>query len=190
MMKKYIWLLLSIFMVTITSTSFAKDEFENNKRYVKRPIGMGVVSYIDTASVAVQKYNPPEYIITINAIQRYYDMDKIAHTRSFTYKFKYDYKERKMYIYSPGNGSAFKERYLSEMKWRKKPIDKTINWNSDWQFISPDIYYGEGTSDRAIAGEIAFAIAYNLKFHGEKFEAFQDGFYNQLPNASKMKDKL
>lgn len=113
-----------------------------------------------------------------------------AHLRYHTFKFKYDYNQRKMYIYIPNHGDGFKSRYMNERKYQNKPVDNSINWDSDWQYIAPDVYYGEGTGDMAVAGEVAFAIAYNLKFHGEKYARYQDGFYSKLPNATKIKDHL
>lgn len=190
-MRKFILSIITAVMVSVASSvAFAQNYLENDPRYIECPIGMGWVSYIDTTSVNVQEYRPPYYIITINKIERNMKDEQNAHLRYHTFKFKYDYNQRKMYIYIPNHGDGFKNRYMNERKYQKKPVDDSINWNSDWQYIAPDVYYGEGTGDMAVAGEVAFAIAYNLKFHGEKYARYQDGFYSKLPNAAKIKNHL
>ena len=180
----------AVILSLVSSVAIAQSYLENSHRYVRCPIGMGIVSYIDTASVNVEEYRPPLYIITINKIERNTQDTYNTHLRYGAFKFKYDYAQRKMYIYHPDHGDGMKNRYVSYMKNQNKPIDNTIDWNSEWQYIYPDVYYGSGTSDMAVAGEVAFAIAYNLKFHGEKYHVFQDGFYEKLPNAAKIKNHL
>lgn len=190
-MRKFILLVMTAVMVSLVSSiAFAENYFENDSRYIACPTGMGWVSYIDTTSVNVEEYRPPQYIITINTIKRNAQDTQNTHLRYRTFRFKYDYDQRKMYIYCPNAGSGYKERYINDRKLSKKPIDNFIDWNSDWQYISPDVYYGEGTGDMAVAGEVAFAIAYNLKFHGEKYRTFQGDFYAELPNATKIKNHL
>ena len=174
----------------LSSVAIAQNYLADDPRYIECPIGMGLVSYIDTASVNVLEYRPPHYILTINTIERHMNDINNSHLRNHTFKFMYDYSQRKMYIYSPNHGDGFKERYIYDRKSSKKPIDNSIDWNSDWQYIAPDVYYGEGTGDMAVAGEVAFAIAYNLKFHGEKYLRYQNGFYSKLPNAAKIKANL
>lgn len=183
-------IIVPIISFMLTSVAFAQNNMDNDSRYIRCPVGMGFISYIDTSSVAVNEYRPPQYIISINTIQRHEQDINGEHLRIHTLKFKYDYAQRKMYIYSPNHGDGLKNRYINEMKYQKKPVDKSIDWDSDWQYIAPDVYYGEGTGDMAVAGEVAFAIAYNLKFHGEKYARYQDGFYSKLPNATKIKNHL
>ena len=183
-------MIIAVMVSLVPFVAFAQNYLADDPRYIECPIGMGWVSYIDTTSVNVQEYRPPQYIITINKVERNMQDDQNTHLRYHTFKFKYDYAQRKMYLYSPNHGDGFKNRYLNEMKHSKKPIDNTIDWNSEWQYIAPDVYYGEGTGDMAVAGEVAFAIAYNLKFHGEKYKRFQNGFYAKLPNAAKIKNNL
>ena len=190
MRKLMLSIIVPIISLMLTSVSFAQNNMDSDSRYIRCPVGMGFISYIDTSSVVVDEYQPPQYIISINTIKRHAQDINGEHLRIHTLKFKYDYNQRKMYLYSPNNGDDFKNRYLNDMKCSKKPIDSSIDWNSDWQYISPDVYYGEGTGDMAVAGEAAFAIAYNLKFHGEKYRRYQDGFYSKLPNAAKIKDHL
>ena len=180
----------ALMLSLVSSIAFAQNNMDSDSRYIRCPVGMGFTSYIDTSSVVIDEYQPPQYIISINTIKRHEQDINGEHLRNRTLKFKYDYAQRKMYLYSPNHGDNFKNRYLNDMKYSKKPIDNSIDWDSDWQYISPDVYYGEGTGDMAVAGEVAFAIAYNLKFHGEKYRTFQDGFYTKLPNATKIKNHL
>lgn len=190
-MKKYVFsMIMVIIMLVVSSVVFAQNYLENDPRYIEYPIGMGYISYIDTSSVNVQGYQPPQYIITINKIEKNMQDVQNAYLRYVTLKFKYDYTQKKMYLYSPNHRDEFKSRYMDDRKFSNKPVDNSINWDSEWQYIDPDVYYGEGTSDIAIAGEVAFAIAYNLKFHGERYKKFQNGFYEKLPNAAKIKNNL
>lgn len=63
------------------------------------------------------------------------------------------------------------------------------NGNSDWHYLEPHGSWGE-TGVRMPAGEIAFALAYNLKFYGGRTwynqflhrstYVFDDDFYNRL----------
>ena len=190
MKKSILSIITLIFMVIVSSVAFAQSDLDNDPKYISCPVGMGFIRYIDTASVDVQEYRPPQYIITISEVTRHMNDIQNTRLRYCTLKFKYDYTNRKMYLYCPNHGDGFKDRYIFAKKSSKKPIDTSINWDSEWQYIDPGVYYGEGTGHLAVAGEIAFAIAYNLKFHGEKYKIFQDGFYDRLPNASKIRDRL
>ena len=151
---------------------YDKHYFNDDKTYVYcGGGGMGSQVFIDRSTLKVEQYEPPIYIISVDTFRfhpQYEDRAKIPERR-IHWRFKYDYANRKMYKYAPGGSGAkgAKIRYEQYCKDMKIQPDPTIDWSGDWAYIDPHVYYGEGTQPPEV-GEIAFALAYKLKFYGLK----------------------
>lgn len=136
-MKK-ITLVLTMLLVLVCSVCSAfevKQFLYNDRNYPCVGGHMGVYSYANLYSVNVERYSPPEYIISVDVLTA--DADKgyrIVHKR--TCRFYYDYKARRMYD------------------------EATVGW----AYIPRSGSYAE-TNVRLLAGEYAFEKAYNMPFY-------------------------
>lgn len=124
-----------------------------------------VATFIDKTSIAVQRYDPPYYIIAVNVFYApdggYGDMEGY-HTE----RFYYNYDITKMYI------------------------DQKAGTN-DWVYLYPT-YHDTMNSENHTVGEAAFYLAYHMKFYGayrwrdarfpnSDYETiFSDEFYTKL----------
>jgi len=187
MKRKSIALLMIIVVMNFMSVAFAADEenyFKGDKNYILCGAAMGAGFFVDRNSLKVEKYDPPIYILSIDILDAgYYFMDRSkSHLgRRYTDRFMYDYSQRKMYLYTPNGGGDMKWRYENYYRDNKEKLNKNIDWNSQWTYVDPDVFYGEGAVFPT-AGEIAFALAYGVKFHGSKYRNFQGNFYNKIGN--------
>ena len=105
---------------------------------------------IDKTSLNVMKYEPPEYIISINLVMQSSNglsgTDAITLAKSVTRQFRYNYNDRRIYVKrTDDSGAAY------------------------WIFIDPKVigtpegYKNDWNTDMA-AGEIAFYLAYGMSF--------------------------
>lgn len=120
--------------------------------------------YVERSSLVVQSYNPPNYIIAVNVIyahsaiddvQDFYNGGEGVAVGITIYRFSYDWDSRKMYV---DNGSQ------------------------EWEYLNPWGCWAE-TGIRMPAGEMAFALAYGLKFYGEfRKESYDGTMYHPFGN--------
>ena len=145
-MKTLILFLISVLISSTTfAASFADKFLDGDSRYIEVGGSMGNGFFIDRESVDVELYDPPIYIISMEMIL--VSGRSKLHSQPVSISFKYDYENRKIYKFDQ-NGNEF--------------------------YIDPDVYYGEGTGYQIPAAELAFAIAYNLKFYGNMDQNFYD----------------
>ena len=72
-------------------------------------------------------------------------------------------------------------------------IDKNVEIGDNNVLMNNvSIHYGAriGNGNTFFPGSSISTIPQDLKFHGEKYRIFQDGFYAKLPNAEKIKNHL
>lgn len=153
-MKK--WFALFVMMCTFLISSAVgaythyPEHLNGDSNFILCDGHMGVAWYVDRSSLVVEKYDPPQYIIDVN-VCTVQDADRgntaISYVRTRRYFYNWDL--RKMYADKDGT--------------------------SDWYYLDP---HGNWASTGVVmpAGEIAFALAYNLKFYG----VFDSNFYNRI----------
>ena len=186
-------------MLFISQIAFAavdENYFNGDKNYIYCGASMGAGYFVDINSIVVEKYAPPIYILAIDVLSagNYYSKNGTAKLgRRYTDRFMYDYSTKKMYRYTPDGGQYMKLRYENHYRGRNDSLSKEklkmtneIDWDSNWTLVDPDVFYGEGAVFPTV-GEIAFALAYNLKFHGSNYQRFKGNFYDKIGN---IKDSL
>lgn len=109
--------------------------------------------YVDRSSLNVQKYEPPQYIIAVNVVR----VDN-ADRRSTEIKNVHTYR----FFYNSDLGQMYAD----------------FNNNDNWRYLNPQGSWAE-TGISMPAGEIAFALAYNYKFYGDR-AYYSDDFYNRI----------
>lgn len=161
--------------MTSTVSAVDRNYLNGDKNYIQCGGSMGATSFIDRSTLKVEKYAPPIYIISVDTVYVYrYHEGETKINRRLTWRFMYDYANRKMYIYAPNDVGNYKSRYENEFKNRSMKIDTTINWKSDWAYINSLVYYGEGNQP-PIIGELTFALAYKEKFYRGYENRLYDG---------------
>ena len=197
-MKKFLAFITIFFLISnVTFAAVDENYFNGDKNYIYCGASMGAGYFVDRSSLIVEKYNPPIYVISIDVLSagHYYDNNSVAKLgRRYTERFLYDYSTKKMYYYTPnGGGKYMRSRYENNYRGRNDKFSKEklkmideIDWNSDWTLVDPDVFYGEGAVFPTV-GEIAFALAYNLKFYGSNYQRFKGKFYDKIGN---IKDNL
>ena len=125
----------------------------DNGNLVLVDAGMGVGRYADRSSVAVERYAPPDYQITINLV---------------SVNFSDDYwRQHETYIGGPYTlGDVFTLRF--RYHWGRKSI--AYQFGQQWQDwdINRDYSHAEGDPMIPNTAEVAFVSAYNMKFFGDK----------------------
>jgi hypothetical protein len=166
--KNSIVVCIMLLLVQVTSTVFAYNPYPtylgDDHNFILCDGHMGTAWYVDRTSLTVQKYDPPIYMIAINVVrvdQADEGNTSIADVK--TSRFFYNYDSQKMYFDKDGT--------------------------SNWVYLPPQGSWAE-TGIRMPAGEIAFALAYNLKFYGGRAwynqflhrstVVFDDSFYDRL----------
>ena len=115
--------------------------------------GMGVGKYAVRSSVAVERYAPPNYQISISVL-------------CVTFSDEY-WRQHDTYVggsYEAGETFLLRFRY----NWNRKSVAYASknNWQ-DWD-INRDYSHAEGEPMIPNAAEVAFVSAYNMKFFGDK----------------------
>lgn len=126
------------------------DHLGGDSNYILCDGHMGSAWYVDRSSLTVQKYAPPQYIIAVNVIdvpRADLGNTEIGYVRTF--RFFYNSDLGQMYVDS--------------------------NLNDNWRYLSPRGSWAE-TGIVMPAGEIAFALAYGMKFYG----IYNDSFYDRI----------
>ena len=112
--------------------------------------------YVDRSSLVVKQYKPPVYIIAVDVVSvPDADSGKTKISTVKKYHFMYRYDQRNMYV----------------------PMEDP-NSDLDWKYLKPNGTYAE-TGVAMPAGEIAFYLAYNMSFYGER-AGFKDSFYDGI----------
>lgn len=143
-LKKIVVFSITLLLMQVTSIALAYAPYPiylgGNHNFILCDGHMGSAWYVDKSSLTVQKYEPPQYIIAVNVVRvDQADEGNTAIADVKTCRFFYNYDLRKMYFDRDGN--------------------------SNWYYLKPQGSWAEN-GIRMPAGEIAFALAYNLKFYG------------------------
>lgn len=153
--KKYFLLIGMLFIFLFAETSFAYNPYPthlgDDNNYILCDGHMGAAWYVDRSSLVAQAYNPPYYKLAINVVyvpKADRGGTNIANVR--TYHYYYDLNNRNMYSW---DGRMDYYYYLDP--------------NGSWA----------ATGIRMPAGEIAFVLAYNMKFYGNHYDR---DFYNRI----------
>ena len=166
-MKIFCSLILGLMLLMNSAEAVDKEYLNGDKNYIYCGASMGAGFFVDRNSLSVEKYNPPQYIISIDVVEvgNYFNNGSTKISRRKNCKFMYNYSTRKVYIYTPDviSRQDMRKRYETQVQ----KIDQSIDWNSDWVIL--DVYYGEGTGHYKDAAEVAFALAYKLKFSNSNF---------------------
>lgn len=156
MVKIFRTFLLAVFMLMLISAVTFASSYPatlDNGNLVLVDGGMGVGKYADRASVAVEKYAPPNYQIAISVV---------------LVTFSEDYwRQHETYIggpYTVGREFRLKFRY----NWNRKSIAymREASWQ-DWD-INRDYSHAEGDPLIPYTAEVAFVSAYNMRFFDNK----------------------
>ncbi|MGM9529146.1 MAG: hypothetical protein ACI3XH_04030 [Phascolarctobacterium sp.] len=171
-LKNYICLLMLLFSFSTASVCGAGYSIylNNDKNYILCDGHMGQGWYIVRDSLAVEKYEPPEYIISVEmvaaesavgSVEDFYNGGIGKITNCFSKRFKYNWDAKTMFV----------------------------EYNKDWRYLNPVGCWAESGVFMP-AGEIAFALAYNMKFYGSQkyyiedlsqyVDAFDKGFYDRV----------
>ena len=156
-MRKIVTLLLAVFILALSSVTFAYPAHLNgDSNYILCDGHMGGGYYVDRSSLVVKQYKPPVYIIAVDVVSvPDADSGKTKISTVKTYHFMYRYDQRNMYV----------------------PMEDP-NSDLDWRYLKPNGTHAE-TGVAMPAGEIAFYLAYNMRFYGEKGD-FKDSFYDRI----------
>ena len=182
-MKKFIVFVVVFCSVLVSSMTSAADRnyFNGDKNYIFCGGSMGMGFFVDRNTLNVEKYAPPIYIISVDVVnvRNYFNGGDKLGSRRRTYRFKYDYSTRKMYLYTPNGGENMRRRYENQYRGNQQKMDqaRAVDWNSEWTYVFPDVFYGEGAVFPNV-GEIAFALAYKIKFHTKEHKRYQGDFYD------------
>lgn len=162
-------ILLSFSAASICSAGYS-IYLNDDKNYILCDGHMGQGWYIVRDSLAVEEYEPPEYVIrvemvaaesAIGNVDDFYNGGKGKILGRFNKRFKYNWDAKTMYVEN----------------------------NQGWRYLNPVGCWAESGIFMP-AGEIAFALAYNMKFYGSQkyyiedlhkyIDAFEKGFYDRV----------
>lgn len=146
-MKKILLLISLICTLLLAGTSMAynpyPDHLGGDDNYILVDGHMGTAWYLDRSSLYVEKYEPPQYIIAVNVCQvNNADRGNTAISRVLTERFFYNWNLRQMYV------------------------DR--NGGSNWRYLDPNGSWA-ATGIVMPAGEMAFYLAYDMRFYGSRF---------------------
>ena len=150
-MKKWFAVLVMFCALLLSSVAGAYSPYLNgDSNFILCDGHMGTAWYVDRSSLVVEKYAPPQYIIAVNVCT--VDNANNGNTeisKVQTLRYFYNWNLREMYADRDGN--------------------------SNWRYLDPHGSWSK-TGISMPAGEIAFALAYNLKFYG----VYSSSFYNRI----------
>ncbi len=155
-MRRKILILIGFFVLSMVSMTFAynyDDHLGGNNNFILCDGHMGTAWYVDRSSLVVEKYEPPQYIISVNVCTvNQEDQGNTAISNVRTYRYFYNWDLRQMYVDRDGN--------------------------SNWWYLDPRGSWA-ATGVSTPAGEIAFALAYNKRFYGA-MSGYDDNFYSGI----------
>lgn len=157
-MRKLVSMVVGLLILATSSLALANNltYLNGDRNFIMVDMHMGSIWYVDRSSLVVQQYEPPQYTIAVNVVEA---RSAIGDERDFL---------------NGGEGaivSVKTKRFFYNWDLRRMYVDR--NGNSDWRYLDPNGCWA-ATGISMPAGEIAFALAYNLKFYGGK------KFYNSL----------
>ena len=140
---KMIFRLVLLLIIFIGVSNYAHAEYpvylRGDTNFILCGGHMGYGEYVDKSSLVVQEYNPPIYRIAVNVLTvKDADRGKTAVSSIKTQYYKYDWDNRRMYVIWPSDNK--------------------------YHYISPVGSMAE--TGHFFAGEMAFYIAYHMKFYG------------------------
>ena len=172
-MKRIIMLLVGISMLVLPAAVSANYPMYLNgdRNFIRCDGHMGTAWYVDASSLNVLRYEPPEYVIAVDVVTArsavgdeddFYSGGRGVMTDVRTMCFAYNWDDRAMYV-KDGDG---------------------------WHFLLPTGSWAE-TGITMPAGEIAFYLAYRMKFYGRRSQyyayldrsvaIYEDAFYARIP---------
>lgn len=159
-----------VFVVAVIGVGQAKvypKYFDDNQDLILITGRMGLAFYVDRSSLVVEEYEPPQYIITVNVVRIEFPQKREPNGELSRkgaeivavdpYRFFYNYDKQLMFI------------------------DK--NRTDNWLYLPARDPSERGLPVGRLAGEMAFALAYNMSFYGKKMYSYDD-FY---PKGVKVK---
>lgn len=154
-MKKVLLLITLIFSIFFSNSAIAggiyTDHLNGDPNFILVDGHMSSAWYIDRSSLVVQKYAPPQYIIAVNVITvNNYERGNRSISKVTTMRFLYNWSTKDMFI------------------------DRDLNNN--WRHLRPNGPWSDTGIVRP-AGEMAFYLAYNLKFHRNFTSSFYERAY-------------
>mgnify|MGYP000925608130 CR=1 FL=1 len=163
-MKKLVVLVFSVVVLALCASASANypTYLNGNRDFILCDGHMGTAWYVDRTSLTVQKYEPPQYIIAVNVITA---NSAVGDERDF---------------YNGGSGTIrdVRQMYVEG------------NVANDWRLLPPTGSWAE-TGISMPAGEIAFYLAYHMKFYGSRkfynrflnknVDVYTDDFYAKIP---------
>lgn len=149
-LKKMILLIGLLWALLLSCGHAYQGYLGGNPNFVLCDGHMGTAWYVDRSSLVVGKYAPPQYILAVNVVTVHNaDRGNTAIDGVRTMRYFYNSDLGQMYI------------------------DR--NGNDDWRYLNPRGSWAE-TGVSMPAGEIAFALAYRMKFYG----IYSDSFYDRI----------
>lgn len=165
-MKKIVLLLLSLCLFLMAGTASAYNNpyprfLNGDPNFIRIDGHMGTAWYLDRSSLYVEKYEPPQYIIDVNVCTvNNADRGNTDIANVSTYRFFYNWDLKQMY-----SGRSD---------------------DSYWRYLKPQGSWAE-TGITMPAGEMAFYLAYRMKFYGsiryyseysnKYYSVYDDDFY-------------
>lgn len=156
-MKKWLLLVMAfccfLFGGFNTANADYQEHLNGDPNFILVDAHMGTAWYVDRSSLNVQKYAPPQYIIAVNLVSvQDANRGNTAISSVVTRRYFYNWNTRAMYV------------------------ERDLNSN-DWRYLKTEAIWAE-TGITLPAGEMAFYLAYGLKFYGSRAH-FTSSFYNQ-----------
>ena len=143
-MKKWLLLVMAFCCFLFGGFNTANADYpvylNGDRNFILIATFRGTGYYLDRSSLVVQQYAPPQYIIAVNVVdvpQAYNGESTIS--RIQTDKFRYDWNTKSMYLFS--------------------------NSKNTWSYMNPYGYKIDKYMIEIPAGEMAFYLAYNMKFY-------------------------
>ena len=157
-MKKIFLLATVVCLFLLGNVAWASNIYPQhlggNSNFILVDGHMGTAWYLDRSSLYVEKYAPPQYIIVANVCTvNNADRGNTTISKVQPYRFFYNWDLRQMYI------------------------DR--NGNSSWVYLKPLGSWAESGVSMP-AGEMAFYLAYGLKFYGSQkwYDSYLKGYYS------------
>ena len=161
-MKKFILFLFVCIMMT-ASVAMAYNPYpthlNDDNNFVLCDGHMGTAWYVDRSSLVIEKYEPPQYIISVNVVTvNEADQGNTNISLVRTFRFFYNYDLRKMFV------------------------DRDDQ--SNWRYLDPWGCWAD-TGGSMPAGEIAFYSAYKQKFYGvlNKYSQYTKKYYHPFDDS-------
>lgn len=163
-MKK-LTIVLALLLVALTSSlaSASDSDFKDGDYNYPYVSGMstGNVWYLNIRSMAIEKYEPPYYVLSADIIRTFWPgrLDEPQYTVLSTerYRFFYNYNDRKMYV------------------------DVGKPGQENWKYLDPTHWFHENEYVGRM-GESVWYMAYRMKFYGDR-EYPDQNYQNEMVNV-------